>query len=107
MDKEVDKILKETLKNQNIQFQELEPKMEKVIKEQKEVKKKVKELRKQAGYNREEVAGLLNISVATLRKYEDGKSLVRLDILVSMLQIYGCELNKFLNQINFNLLVYA
>jgi len=49
----------------------------------------IKELRKHARYNREEVAGLLNISVATLRKYEDGKSLVRLDILVSMLQIYG------------------
>ena len=71
------------------------------------VAKIIKESRKNAGYNREEVAGLLNISVATLRKYEDGKSLVRLDILVSMLQIYGCDLNKFLNQIKFNLLVYA
>lgn len=71
------------------------------------VAKTIKELRKEAGYNREEVAGLLNISVATLRKYEDGKSLVRLDILVSMLQIYGCDINKFMNQINYNLLVYA
>ena len=61
------------------------------------VAKTIKELRKNAGYNREEVAGLLNISVATLRKYEDGKSLVRLDILVSMLQIYGSDINKFLN----------
>ena len=71
------------------------------------VAKTIKELRKNAGYNREEVSGLLNISVATLRKYEDGKSLVRLDILVSMLQIYGCDVNKFLSQINYNLLVYA
>lgn len=71
------------------------------------VAKTIKELRKQAGYNREEVAGLLDISVATLRKYEDGKSLARLDVLVSMLQIYGCDINEFFNQINFNLLVYA
>ena len=70
------------------------------------VAKTIKELRNNAGYNREEVAGLLNISVATLRKYEDGKSLVRLDILVSMLQIYGGDINKFLNQINYNLLEY-
>ena len=71
------------------------------------VAKTIKELRKNAGYNREEVAGLLNISIATLRKYEEGKSLLKLDILVSMLQIYGCDINKFLNQISFNLLVYA
>ena len=71
------------------------------------VAKTIKELRKTVGYNREEVAGLLNISVATLRKYEDWKSLVRLDILIGMLQIYGSDINKFLNQINYNLLVYA
>ena len=70
------------------------------------VAKTIKKLRNEAGYNREEVAGLLNISVATLRKYEDGKSLVRLDILVSMLQIYGRDMNQFLNQINFNLIFY-
>lgn len=71
------------------------------------VAKTINGLRKNAGYNREEVAGLLNISVATLRKYEDGKSLVRLDILVSMLQIYGCDINKFSNQISYNLLIYV
>ena len=70
------------------------------------VAKTIKELRKQAGYNREEVAGLLNISVATLRKYEDGKSLVRLDILVSMLQIYGCDINEFSNRLNDNYVYY-
>ena len=70
------------------------------------VAKTIKELRNNAGYNREEVAGLLNISVATLRKYEDWKSLVRLDILVSMLQIYGRDINEILNQINYNLLEY-
>ena len=71
------------------------------------VAKTIKELRKTAGYNREEVAGLLNISVATLRKYEDWKSLVRLDILIGMLQIYVCDINKFLNQISYNLILYV
>ena len=66
----------------------------------------IKEMRKHAGYNREEVAGILNISVATLRKYEDGKSLVRLDILVIMLQIYGSGANELIEQINFNLIFY-
>ena len=70
------------------------------------VAKTIKELRKNAGYNREEVAGLLNISVATLRKYEDGKSLVRLDILVSMLQIYGRDINEFSNCLNDNYVYY-
>ena len=70
------------------------------------VAKIIKELRKNAGYNREEVSGLLNISVATLRKYEDGKSLVRLDILVSMLQIYGCGIEMFFSQINNRLIMY-
>ena len=71
------------------------------------VAKTIKELRKTAGYNREEVAGLLNISVATLRKYEDGKSLVRLDILVSMLQIYGYDIDGVFKHINFNLIMYV
>ena len=66
----------------------------------------IKELRKKAGYNREEVAGILNISVATLRKYEDGKSLVRLDILVSMLQIYGYDINEFLSFIKMEYISY-
>ena len=66
----------------------------------------IKEMRKKAGYNREEVAGILNISVATLRKYEDGKSLVRLDILVSMLQIYGDDMNDFLKIIDYKKINY-
>ena len=70
------------------------------------VAKTIKELRKNAGYNREEVAGLLNISVATLRKYEDGKSLVRLDMLVSMLQIYGVEIERFICGIVFYFVKY-
>lgn len=71
------------------------------------VAKAIKELRKNAGYNREEVSGLLNISVATLRKYEDAKSLVRLDILVSMLQIYGFEMNNLLKIIDYKKISYS
>ena len=70
------------------------------------VAKTIKKLRKNAGYNREEVAGLLNISVATLRKYEDGKSLVRLDILMSMLQIYGHEIDVFFSCLETNYIKY-
>lgn len=51
-----------------------------------------KKARIESGYNKEEVAGLIGITPATLRTYEEGKTLVSLDILYLLLQIYRTDL---------------
>jgi DNA-binding XRE family transcriptional regulator len=54
----------------------------------------IKQLRIQSGYNKEEVSGLIGISSASLRHYEEGKILVPLDVLFLMFQIYGVTIEK-------------
>ena len=54
----------------------------------------LKQLRIQSGYNKEEVSGLIGISPASLRHYEEGKILVPLDVLFLMFQIYGVTIEK-------------
>ena len=54
----------------------------------------IKQLRIQSGYNKEEVSGLIGISPASLRHYEEGKILVPLDVLFLMFQIYGVTIEK-------------
>ena len=54
----------------------------------------LKQLRLESGYNKEEVSGLIGISPASLRHYEEGKILVPLDVLFLMFQIYGVTIEK-------------
>ncbi len=61
--------------------------------DKRKVAKKIKQLRIESNYNKEEVAGLVGISPATLRSYENGDVLVPLDALYLMLQIYGIDTN--------------
>lgn len=57
------------------------------------VAKRIKQLRIESSYNKEEVAGLAEISSATLRSYENGDVLVPLDVLYLILQIYGMDIS--------------
>ena len=59
------------------------------------VAKRIKQLRIEPNYNKEEVAGLVGISSATLRSYENGYVLVPLDVLYLLLQIYGIDSELF------------
>ena len=61
------------------------------------VAKRIKQLRIESNYNKEEVAGLVGITSATLRLYENGDVLVPLDVLYMILQIYLCD--EFLEKI--------
>lgn len=55
----------------------------------------IKNARIESGYNKEEVAGLIGITPATLRTYEEGNVLVPLDVLYVILQIYDISKNYF------------
>jgi DNA-binding XRE family transcriptional regulator len=61
----------------------------------KKVAERLKQLRIGSNYNKEEVAGLIGISSATLRSYENGDVLVPLDVLYLLLQIYGIDSKLF------------
>ena len=63
--------------------------------DKKKVAKTIKKLRLESNYNKEEVAGLVGISSATLRSYENGDVLVPLDVLYMILQIYGIDIDCF------------
>lgn len=63
--------------------------------DKKKVAERLKQLRIESNYNKEEVAGLIGISSATLRSYENGDVLVPLDVLYLLLQIYGIDINCF------------
>ena len=62
----------------------------------KKVSEAIKKLRIESNYNREEVAGLVGISSATLRSYENGDVLVPLDVFYLILQIYGMDFIKII-----------
>ena len=61
--------------------------------DKKKVAKRIKQLRIESNYNKEEVAGIIGISSATLRSYENGDVLVPLDVLYLILQIYGMDIS--------------
>lgn len=61
--------------------------------DKKKVAKRIKQLRIESNYNKEEVAGLVGISSATLRSYENGDVLVPLNVLYLILQIYGMDIS--------------
>lgn len=61
--------------------------------DKKKVAERLKQLRIESNYNKEEVAGLVGLSSATLRSYENGDVLVPVDVLYMILQIYGMDIN--------------
>lgn len=61
--------------------------------DKKKVAERLMQLRIGSNYNKEEVAGLIGISSATLRSYENGDVLVPLDVLYLILQIYGMDIS--------------
>ena len=63
--------------------------------DKKKVGEFIKKARIESGYNKEEVAGLIGVTPATLRAYEEGNVLVPLDVLYVILQIYGISKNYF------------
>lgn len=63
--------------------------------DKKKVAERLKQLRIESNYNKEEVAGLVGISSATLRSYENGDVLVPLDVLYLLLQIYEIDSELF------------
>lgn len=58
--------------------------------------KKLKEARINAGYNMEEVAGLIGVSVATLRAYENGKAAIRVDFLYKVIIILDINIDNLI-----------
>ena len=63
--------------------------------DKKKVAETIKQLRIESNYNKEEVAGLVGISSATLRSYENGDVLVLVDVFYLLLQIYGIDIDCF------------
>ena len=74
--------------------------------DKKKVAETIKKLRIESKYNKEEVAGLVGISSATLRSYENGDVLVPLDVLYLMLQIYGINITKIYEMLNTYLQIF-
>lgn len=69
-----------------------------VTKEQ--VGERIKRLRIQQGYTRQLIADVLGISEATLKAYENGDRMLRLDVAYQLTQIYACALDELFNNIN-------
>ena len=55
---------------------------------------KITALREKNGYTRQHVADLLDINVATLKAYEYGNRMIRLDLADLLAQIYGVGLEE-------------
>jgi len=65
--------------------------------DKKEIGKSIKEQRLYHGMSLKFVANLLNISEATLKSYEMGTRLVRLDVIYQLSQIYNMTINDLIN----------
>ena len=59
--------------------------------------KKLKEFREHKGFYRAEAARYLEISENTLRSYEDGKRIIRVDIFFRILELYGVSIDCFID----------
>lgn len=59
--------------------------------------KKLRESREHKGFYRAEVARYLEISENTLRSYEDGKRIMRVDIFFKILELYGVSIEYFID----------
>lgn len=58
-----------------------------------EIGSKIKSLRINKGYTRKQVADITGISDATIKAYENGERMLRLDVAYMLIQIYGVELS--------------
>ena len=59
--------------------------------------KKLREFREHKGFYRAEAARYLEISENTLRSYEDGKRIMRVDIFFRTLELYGVSIERFID----------
>ena len=61
-----------------------------------EIGERIKAIRLQHGYTRALVADVIGISEATLKAYENGDRLLRLDVAYQLAQIYGTTVDKLI-----------
>lgn len=59
---------------------------------------KLKRIRVDQEFSVSKIAGLLHISPTTLRSYESGRSLVRLDVIYALAQIYDTSVDDLLSE---------
>lgn len=64
----------------------------------------IKELRIQKGYTQAELASKLNISDRTVSKYECGRGIPDIDILLRLSEIFDISINEILNGRRFRVL---
>lgn len=57
---------------------------------------KITALRERNGYTRQHIADLLDINVSTLKAYEYGNRMIRLDLAYLLAQIYGVGLEELI-----------
>lgn len=62
-----------------------------------QIGKAIKEERLFKGMSLKFVAELINISEATLKSYEEGRRLVRLDVVYQLSQIYDINIDELIN----------
>ena len=65
-----------------------------ITKEQ--VGEKIKALRIHNGYTRKQVADIVGINEATLKAYENGDRMLRLDVVYLLTQVYGITIDQLL-----------
>lgn len=79
---------------QEICFPERKYKLKTITKE--EVGNRIKQLREEAGLTRTTVADILGISEATLKAYENGQRMLRLDVAYLLAQVYEIDLDQLI-----------
>ena len=67
-----------------------------ITKEQ--IGEKIRALRIKNGYTRKHVADIIGISEATIRAYENGDRMLRLDVAYQLVQIYGETLDSIIEE---------
>lgn len=74
--------------------------------DRKDIAVELTKLRIERGYNREEVSGLIKIHPVSLKEYEDGKRLIPIDKLYSILQIYDVGFDEFIRNVKKSKIYY-
>ena len=80
---------------QEICFPENKHPLNSISKEQ--VGARLKELRIMNGYTRQQIADITGIGVPTLKSYENGDRMIRLDAAYLLAQVYGVSVNGIVN----------
>ena len=74
--------------------------------DRKDIAAELKKLRIERGYNREEVAGLIQVHPVSLKEYEDAIRLIPIDKLYSILFVYEVDIDRFLEKIKKSRILY-